>query len=70
MKLPLRGLRCKPVARRVRAWIEACKRCRQPLTPRALLQSGGRPYLTAYCHTDRIEKTYRLDRIRELHIEE
>jgi len=40
------------------------------ITPRALLQSGGRAYLTAYCHIDHIEKTYRLDRIRELRIED
>ena len=36
------------------------------ITPRALLQSGGRKYLTGYCHIDHVEKTYRLDRIREL----
>ena len=39
------------------------------VTPRTLLQSGNRPYLVAYCHTDQIEKTFRLDRIRELRIE-
>ena len=31
---------------------------------------AGRPYLTAYCHIDCIEKTYRLDRIREFRVEE
>jgi len=40
------------------------------ITPRALLQSGGRAYPTAHCHMDGIEKTYRLDRIRELRVEE
>ena len=40
------------------------------VTPRGLLQSRGRSYLTAYCHTSLIEKTYRLDRIREFFIEE
>ncbi|MFH1919017.1 MAG: WYL domain-containing protein [Planctomycetota bacterium] len=40
------------------------------VTPRALLQSSGRAYLTAHCHMDGIEKTYRLDRFRELRIEE
>lgn len=39
------------------------------VTPRGLVQSGGRAYLTAYCHIDSIEKTYRLDRIREFWIE-
>jgi len=39
------------------------------VTPRGLLQSGGRAYLTAYCHADGIEKTYHLDRIREFWIE-
>ena len=39
------------------------------ITPRALLQSRGRAYLAAYCHTDGVEKTYRLDRIRELRVE-
>jgi WD40 repeat protein len=36
------------------------------LTPRVLLRSGGRAYLTAYGPIDCIEKTYRLDRIREM----
>ncbi|MFH1920832.1 MAG: WYL domain-containing protein [Planctomycetota bacterium] len=40
------------------------------ITPRALFQSSGRAYLTAHCHMDGIEKTYRLDRIRELRVEE
>lgn len=43
---------------------------RRRITPRALLQSDGRPYLSAFCHIDQIEKTYRLDRIRELRAEE
>ena len=37
------------------------------VTPRAMLQSNGRQYLLAYCHAAEIEKTYRLDRIREVH---
>ena len=37
------------------------------VTPRAMLQSNGRQYLLAYCHAAEIEKTYRLDRIREIH---
>lgn len=40
------------------------------ITPRGLVQSRGRSYLCAFCHKDHIEKTYRLDRIRELRIEE
>jgi DNA polymerase-3 subunit epsilon len=40
------------------------------VTPRGLLQSRGRAYMTAYCHVSGIEKTYRLDRIREFYIEE
>jgi len=39
-------------------------------TPRGLVQSRGRVYLTAQCHASGIEKTYRLDRIREFWIEE
>ena len=38
--------------------------------PHGFLQSRGRAYLTAYCHADHIEKTYRLDRIREFRVEE
>lgn len=40
------------------------------VTPRAVLQSNGRQYLLAYCHAAEIEKTYRLDRIREIHAAE
>jgi DNA polymerase III subunit epsilon len=40
------------------------------ITPRAMLQSNGRQYLLAYCHAAEIEKTYRLDRIREIHAAE
>ena len=40
------------------------------ITPRAMLQSNGRQYLIAYCHAARLEKTYRLDRIREVHAAE
>jgi len=37
------------------------------VTPRAMLQCNGRQYLIAYCHAADLEKTYRLDRIREVH---
>jgi predicted DNA-binding transcriptional regulator YafY len=37
------------------------------ITPRGMLQSNGRQYLIAYCHAAKLEKTYRLDRIREIH---
>lgn len=40
------------------------------IMPRGLMRSGGRTYLTALCHASGIEKTYRLDRIRELWLEE
>ena len=40
------------------------------ITPRGLVQSRGRVYLTAQCHASGTEKTYRLDRIREFWIEE
>jgi DNA polymerase-3 subunit epsilon len=43
---------------------------RRRVTPRALLETSGRCYLTAYCHADQIEKTYRLDRIREFRVED
>ena len=43
---------------------------RRRVTPLALLETAGRAYLGAYCHADQIEKTYRLDRIREFHVEE
>jgi hypothetical protein len=39
------------------------------ITPRALLQCGGRAYLTAHCHLGGIEKTFRLDRIRQMRFE-
>jgi hypothetical protein len=35
-----------------------------------LVRYGDRPYLLAFCHTDCIEKTYRLDRIRQIRLEE
>jgi DNA polymerase-3 subunit epsilon len=37
------------------------------ITPRVMLQSNGRQYLIAYCHASEMERTYRLDRIREIH---
>jgi DNA polymerase III epsilon subunit family exonuclease len=40
------------------------------ITPRGLIQSRGQAYLTALCHISGTEKTYRLDRIRQLWIEE
>jgi len=42
---------------------------RRQVTPRGLLESRGRAYLIALCHASGIEKTYRLDRIRELWLE-
>lgn len=36
------------------------------ITPRTLVHSGRRSYLIAYCHTDRMAKTFRVNRIREL----
>lgn len=36
------------------------------VTPRRLVRSFGARCLIAYCHTDCVEKTFRLDRIREL----
>lgn len=42
---------------------------RRRVTPRGFLQSRGRSYLRAFCHKDRIEKTYRLDRIRDWQVE-
>jgi hypothetical protein len=40
------------------------------ITPRSLLHTGRYPYLIAYCHTDGMEKTFRLDRIRELRFDD
>lgn len=39
------------------------------VTPKRIVQSGGRVYLCAYCHRDEIEKSYRLDRIRRYKVE-
>jgi DNA polymerase III epsilon subunit family exonuclease len=39
------------------------------VTPRAILQARGRRYLSAFCHRDHIEKTYRLDRILKFRLE-
>ncbi|NLX94680.1 MAG: WYL domain-containing protein [Rhodopirellula sp.] len=40
------------------------------ITPLSLVRSGGRPYMVAVCHIDGIEKTFRLDRIVELRVDE
>ena len=40
------------------------------ITPRGLMQSRGRAYLTAMCHRSGTEKTYRLDRIRQMSMED
>ena len=40
------------------------------ITPRAMLQSNGRQYPIAYCDAAKLEKKYRLDRIREVHAAE
>jgi DNA polymerase III epsilon subunit family exonuclease len=42
---------------------------RRKVTPRGFLEAKGRVYLVAFCHVDRIEKHYRLDRIRQFNIE-
>lgn len=39
------------------------------VTPQGLVTVSGRRCLVAYCHADKMEKTFRLDRIRELRIE-
>ncbi len=39
------------------------------VTPRKLVTAYGTRCLIAYCHSDQMEKTFRLDRIRELRIE-
>jgi len=38
------------------------------VTPRGLVRSKGKPYLAAYCHIDRKDKLFRLDRIREFRV--
>jgi DNA polymerase III subunit epsilon len=38
------------------------------ITPRRFVQRGGLTYLVAYCHLDRFEKSFRLDRIRQCEI--
>ena len=40
------------------------------VTPRSLVNSRGTRCLIAFCHADQIEKTFRLDRIRDLRIDE
>jgi DNA polymerase-3 subunit epsilon len=42
---------------------------RRRLTPLKIVESFEVAYLVAYCHTDRRQKQYRLDRIRELIVE-
>jgi DNA polymerase-3 subunit epsilon len=34
------------------------------VTPRAIVQRGGMPYLVAFCHLDSLEKSFRLDRVQ------
>jgi DNA polymerase III epsilon subunit family exonuclease len=38
---------------------------RRPITPKAIVRNRGVPYLLAFCHLDDMDKTYRLDRIRQ-----
>ncbi len=38
------------------------------ITPRRFQQKGGVAYLVAYCHLDFLEKSFRLDRIRQCEI--
>ncbi|HID77560.1 MAG TPA: WYL domain-containing protein [Planctomycetaceae bacterium] len=45
-------------------------RTERRITPKSLAASGRRLYLVAYCHTDGMEKTFRLDRIHDLRIED
>ena len=40
------------------------------VTAQAMVQYGRRSCMVAVCHRDRIEKTYRLDRILRFRIEE
>ena len=40
------------------------------VTPRGLLKTGGKEYLSAYCHVDCREKNFRLDRVRQVRVEE
>lgn len=39
------------------------------ITPLAAIQRNGIIYVAAYCHLDKVEKTFRLDRIKEFRIE-
>lgn len=39
------------------------------VTARRLVRSAGHDYLAAFCHTEQIEKRYRLDRIVEISVE-
>lgn len=40
------------------------------VTPLEIYQSGGRAYLVAYCHIDQMQKTFRVDRIRQFRLSE
>ncbi len=40
------------------------------VTPLEIYESGGRAYLVAFCHIDQMEKTFRVDRIRQLRLGE
>lgn len=40
------------------------------VTPLEIYQSGSRAYLVAFCHIDQMEKTFRVDRIRQLRLGE
>jgi DNA polymerase III epsilon subunit family exonuclease len=39
------------------------------ITPRLLLEASGLAYVMAYCHEDRVERTFRLDRIQACWLE-
>jgi DNA polymerase-3 subunit alpha (Gram-positive type) len=40
------------------------------ITPLATIQRNGIIYLVAYCHLDKVEKSFRLDRIKEFQIKD
>jgi len=40
------------------------------VTPLEIYQSGGRAYLVGYCHIDQMQKTFRVDRIRQFRVGE
>jgi len=62
----------RAVARGCAVWIEYTGGTRgsapRSITPRRFVQRDGQTYVVAFCHLDRFEKSFRIDRIRVIEL--